>query len=738
VVSNGRVERLNVHPKMTVAPCHKGFKNVDLLYHNDRLRTPLVRVGERGEGKWKTASWDDALALVAKRLTEVKERYGNDSILYYNYEGSHSIPDGTEGSRLTIERLFSLFGGCIVAKNRGSLCAAAAKAGEHSILATSSIATIPEPDCKLMVIWGHNPLETGIRNDGRSSLKAKENGCKFVAVDPVFTTTARLLGAQHVKVRPWTDTVLALALTKIIIENRWFDSDYVINSTNAPFLVDSEKGLLAKSDDGQYLVWDSRSNLPAPANSSDVIPTLDPAEKIVSREGRQYKTVWQIVEDNASKWTPEKAATVTGVTSSEIEELARLLGNTKPSKIHYGGSPGLNRGPGGEDAVFALVSLNAILGSLVGRYVPSSILDLGLFRMANEIYSVQNPVSKTVPIGVVAEAILNPASFETNIKAMYVSFGNPMAQNPNANKTAKAIRGLEFIAVVDMFMTDTARFADVVLPACTPLERCSIIEGSDVGFRWHNKVSFLRPRPLIFYRDRVVSPMYESKDDFEITTLLARKLGFANEFPWESSEEWIEEFLSKLGENQRTRDTYPWLQDLNMETLRKEGLITLEVPYAEIVKDYPTPSGRVELYSEELFKAGDDPLPNLREPPEGLSMDDLVGIKYPLQMVTPNLLLRAHSTFGNVKGLDKSPILINCNDASARGIKHNDEVMVFNERGSIKVIAEVTEGVREGVVSHPNGLWLENGSPSLLTGDYLTGYGENAAYNASRVQVALA
>lgn len=738
MVSNGRVERLNVHPKMTVAPCHKGFKNVDLLYHNDRLRNPLVRVGERGEGKWRTASWDDALALVAKRLTEVKERYGNDSILYYNYEGSHSIPDGTEGSRLTIERLFSLFGGCIVAKNRGSLCSGAAKAGQYSILGTSSIATIPEPDCKLVVIWGHNPVETGIRNGRYSSLKAKENGCKFVVVDPVFTTTARILGAQHVKVRPWTDTVLALAITKIIIENCWFDSDYVITSTNAPFLVDSEKGSLARSDDGQYLVWDSRSNLPKPANSPDTIPTLDPAEKVVSRNGRQYKTVWQIVGDNAGKWTPAKAAKVTGVSSSEIEELARLLGNTRPSKINYGSSPGLNRGPGGEDAVFALASLNAILGSLVGRYVPSSDLDLGLFRMANEIYSVQNPVSKTVPIGVVAEAILNPASFGTNIKAMYVSFGNPIVQNPNANKTAKAIRGLEFIAVVDMFMTDTARLADVVLPACTPLERCSIMEGSDVSFRQHNKLSFLRPRSLIFYRSRVVSPMYESKDDFEITSLLARKLGFANEFPWKSSEEWIEEFLSRLRDNQRTRDTYPWLQDLEMETLRKEGMITLEVPYAEIVKDYPTPSGRVELYSEELFKAGDDPLPNLREPPEGLNIDNLVGIEYPLQMITPNNLLRSHSSFGNVKGLDESPILINSNDASARGIKHNDKVMVFNKRGSIKVIAKVTEGVREGVVSHPNGLWLEKGSPSILTGDYLTGYSENTAYNASRVQVALA
>ena len=743
-VRDGQAVSLRPHPKMKYPPCPKGFTSIQRLYHPDRLKYPMERSGERGEGKWRRISWDDALAKIATRLNEIKSKFGNESVVLYNYVAQLGRPDsgpGT-GNRYSILRLLNLWGGCIPAYQRGSLCWQALISASNNLYGTWKAALPTDSECQTIIVWGTNPAETASRSVMPSFRQAKKRGTRFIVIDPVFTDTASQLADTYLPIRPGTDLALALSIMNIIINEGLYDRDMLLEHTNAPYLVRRDNGRFLRWRDvveggtDDYVVWDSNTNAPRPRGDQGPAPALSGTYTV---NGIRCRPVWQILGEHVSEWTPQRAEEITGVAVGQISEIAHALAINKPAKIAFYFSPGLQRASWGENTIYALGSLNVITGNFHGTFAQMyhrlPTMDIGFEESALR-FVVPNPIKKRIPVNHLAEAILNPDTYGTNIKALLVMWGNPVNQNANSNKTIEALKSesVELIVVCDLFMTATAEYADILLPASTVLERTSIMESSEVSLLAYLNLLDLSPKPQLFFRERAVRPLGESKDDFEIVCRLAEKLGYGEHFPWKSTEEWIAEVLEVSKKDSR----FPWLQSVTMERLKQEGVIDIDVPVPKPTWELHTPSGKVELYSERLLEMGYDPIPVYREPEEGpVSTPDLYQ-KYPLNLISPHSRWRAHSSFANQPELSKShppEVLIHTTDAQARGIVSGALVTVFNDRGRLEIKAKVTEGIRPGVVRIYEGGWPEHGMANLLTSDRLTTYGENPIYNTCLVQV---
>lgn len=764
-VRDGRAVHLEKHPQMKYPPCAKMWTNLGRLYHPDRILYPMKRVGERGEGKWERISWDEALETVASRLNEIKARYGNESVLVYYYAPHLALPSGFLGIRPTVLRLFSLWGGCIPSYERGSLCWQAYISASNYLYGTYKVAAPPDEECELILIWSSNLALGGARGQLQSFLEAKQKGTKFYVVDPIFTDTAAVLADELIAPLPGTDLALTLALMHVIVAAGLHQEEAIRERTNAPFLVREDNGMLIKEGDlsasrgqgaalGQeayeaegtfrragraeeaYLVWDLRTNRPQPHNAPGIQPALTGSYPV---GGIACRPVWQRLVDHLKPCTPRWAQEICGVPTETIERVALELGRARPGKVYFM-TGGFQRTTWGENATYALGMLNALIGSVLGSVsqweprLPS--LDLGILETAKRL-CVENPVRQRVPISCLAEAVLNPEAYGTDIRALYIFQGNPVAQHPNTNKTIQALKSerMEFIVVTDIFMSETAKYADILLPASTLLERAMIWEGSEVGFCYHPLLAHRGPKRYLAYAERAVEPLGESKDDFEIACELAKKWGLEEHFPWRNAEEWVEDILDMAREDPR----FPWLQEVTMERLIQEGVVEVAAPAQEVSPEFATPSGRIELYNETLLQLGYDPMPVWRELAESRAGSPELHARYPLHFMTVHYKLSVNSSYANqpeILELGENDLLMHPIDAGKRGIADGDEVVAFNDRGSLTVRARVAEEIRPGVVRMGQAGWEKWGNTSLLTSDRLTaGYGENPTNNTCLVEV---
>lgn len=760
-VRDGKAIHLERHPKMKYAPCAKMWTYLSRLYHPDRILYPMKRVGKRGEGKWERISWDEALDTVCKNILHVKETYGNDALFLYHYVAHMGIPSGFMGLGATLHKLFNLWGGCIPSYQRGSLCWQAFISASNYLYGTYKVVTPPDEECELIIIWGSNPALGAARGQMLSFLRAKEKGAKFIVIDPIFTDTVALLADEWVPIRPGTDLALALAIMKILIENGFFNEAFLLERSNAAFLVREDNGRIAKEEvEGKdfrtyedslimegtfkrklkektkYLVWDSLSKSIKPYDTSGIKPAL---HGVFRENGLTLRPVWEVLKEHVKPWTPNRAEEETGVTAQTIEKIALQFGKAHPAKIYFI-CGGLQRTSWGENATYALGMLNVLKGAIQGavkQWDPRiPVTDIGLCETALKM-GTPNPVKKRVPISQLAEAILNPKAYNTQIKALYVLNGNPVGQHPDSNKTIKALTSqeLEFIVVSDIFMSETAKYADILLPASTILERDMIFESCDettlsLAYLYH-----LRPKQHILYAERAMEPLGESKDDFDIICMLAQRLGFGKEFPWKRAEEWIEYLLEEAKKN----PNYPWLKDITIERLKREGVVEVDVAHPSLMWDLQTPSGRIELYNETLLEMGYDPIPIWRNQEEGPKKTPELFKKYPLAFFPFHYKFTVNSTFANqpeIRELDSNPLLMNPKDAQPRRIKDGDKVVVFNERGRIQTKVKVTEEIIPGAVSLGHTGWEKYGNTGLLTSDRLSsGYGENPTPNTCLVEV---
>jgi anaerobic dimethyl sulfoxide reductase subunit A len=686
--------------------CRVGRSMRQMLYHPDRLKYPLRREGERGEGKFKRISWDEALSIVVKELIRVRDTYGPEAIILAESGGD----TGVFHTGHLMKRLLGLAGGYTTQWGIHSY-----EGGSFAQIASyGDLFACPSRDnllySRLLILWGFNPVNNTQNTDTMWHLiRTKESGAEIVAIDPRLTNTIATLADKWIPIRPCTDAAMLIAMAYVIIKEKL---------QNQVFL---DRYTVGFDQFTRYVMGD---------------------------------------EDGIPK-TPGWASNITGVSASAIDDLAKKYATIKPAALIDGIAPG--RTAYGEQYHRAAIALAAMTGNIgiLGGNSPGKGWG-GMFggypyKLGRNIAAVPNPCEKGAPprpyslpnyekffpggnssarlsrTGV-ADAILKGKNggYPTDYKLLYFVNYNFLNQILNINKTIQALKELEFIVTQEQFMTATAKFADIVLPTSTRLERNDINVGNAL--------------PSIGYLKKVVEPLGECKSHFEICVELAKRLGI-NNYTDKTEEEWLKQIV----EGSEIPD---------YETFKKEGIYKIPlpgpfIPFKAQIEDpennpFPTPSGKIEIYSQQLADMKSPmvpPIPKYIEPWEGPT-DPLRG-KYPLQLITTHFKRRIHSVYEKVpwlKELDEpQAVTMNSIDASARGIKDGDLVRVFNDRGKTILPVKVTERIMPGVVEIPEGAWYDpdengmdrGGNPNVLTKDTVSPGGAYSS-NTSLVEVAKA
>ncbi len=642
-VNNGKITRIVTEegPMPGLKACPRGLAQKEVVYARDRLRAPLKRVGERGSGKFEPISWEEALDTVSRELQRVKNQYGATSILLVDSAGSQSTLHGRGKAG---RRFFSLFGGYTTWWGSMSLEGAN----------FSSLATFGTPYTgntrdnllysKLIIMWGWNPVVTRFGSDTVHYLsKAKKGGAKIICVDPRYTISAKTLAEQWVPIKPGTDAALLIAMAYVMLDEDLYDHHFIETYT-----VGFEKF----------------------------------RDYVVGKE------------DGIAK-TPRWAEAITGVPAATTEQLARDYATIKPAVLYASWAPG--RTAFGEQYHRAASTLATMTGNIgiVGGYASGGVGRIPLGYLGETLPVPENP-NPAVHMVKIYDALRKGKSggYPTDIKLLYILCCNMLNQFLNTNKGTAALQMPEFIVAHELFLTPTARFADIILPATTTLERV------DIGQPWSGG-------PYFIHMDKAIEPIPQTKSDLAIFTELASRLDIPD-YNDKSDEAWLREFVAAT----------PDLPEYDVFKLKGVHCLPLNQPwiaFREQIEDparhpFLTPSGKIEIYSQKIAEMQDPlipPIPKYIEAWEGPR--DPITDKYPIQLVTPHSRARVHSQWHNIRRLKKladDAVWLHPRDANPRGIADGDTVKIYNDRGQLLTTAQVTEHILPGVASLDEGSWF--------------------------------
>jgi len=708
-VRDGRVRRIETDDRHggLCRSCLRGRAYRQRLESPDRVLYPLKRVGPRGAGEFERISWDAALDAVAARMRRVKDQYGPAALLHIWCSGSQSVLHTYRG----VSRLFNRFGGCTQRWGNLSLGGAdfASLATYGTVDTGHSLDDLLSARC--ILLWGWNPVATRqMVNTSGVLVAAHERGSRIVCIDPRFTETAAQIADEWLPVRPGSDTALLLAMAQVTLEEGLEDRDFIARHT------------VGFAEFRDYVL-----------GKTDAVPK-----------------------------TPAWAARISGVPAPKIIDLARLYATVKPAALMKGYAPG--RTAYGEQfhrAAAVLASITGNIGVAGGNPAGCGLcFKTGLGVLGPKIPAGTNPLEAdlaTFPFQTLDPADMDRVSvnscrlwdavlrgrdggYPADFKLLYIVASNCLNQLPNTNLGVRALEQAEFTVIHEQFMTPTARYADIVLPVNTHFEREDIFR-SPVGYS---------TGPYYIYAGPVVASAGETRTDLEIAAELAKRLGIAD-YLEKDQDGWLRELAATAPDMSRDIPDYDAFKADGFAEVDIHGPV---VAFEDQIKDpaanpFPTPSGKIEIFSERvaaLNRADLPPLPEYIEAWEGPA--DPLAAKYPLQLVTYHHLRRAHSCFDNLpwlRELQFQALSINTGDAAARGIRDGDSVSVFNDRGKVIVPASVTGRIMPGVVALGEGAWFKpdetgadrGGCANVLTRDHPTPGGALPS-NSSLVEVAAA
>jgi len=675
--------------------CLRGLSSLDITYHPDRLKYPMKRVGARGEGKFERISWEEAYDEIVKNFEKIAKEHGWRAISWVlGGPGAGTTKFGAylRIASLTQSTRVSAWG----YGDAGLPCGSRIIIGHHFpyIHLFGEFWQRKWPD--LLIVWGANPAEAMPLQTMRKVLDAKESGTYVVVIDPRFTVTASKAD-QFVGVKPGTDAALALGLMNVIFNFKLYNKDFVLEHTNGAYLVRTDTGMLLRGKDvgekkpDAYMIWHDPSNTHKALRRKNVMEANLNGTYVIN--GIECKPVFQLLMDLASEYTPEKTAEITGVKKDIIIRLAEKIGTTKNVKFFT--YMGFTRTYHGDISMRGLISVASITGHITTSFSSGYMPPILNWK----------PFLKVIPdkpsfhrLGILSlyNAVIKGKPFP--IKAAWFTFINFLNQCVDSNKIIKEFYPkLDFIVQTELFMTPSAKFADILLPVC------SFLEFSD--FCHH-------PYPYVQLQQKVINPLYESKSDATIISELADKFGFGDYF--KGGEEALIDLIMD----------HHSLDNVSREKLKKGASKLKSIPDGSNYRlGFGTPSGKIELYAEQLIEYG-EALPLYLPPIEApITPGDK---KYPLTFIQGHSRFRTHSSFANVKSLlDMNPepfVEINPIDARARRIFDDDYVTVFNDRGKTTLKARISESVGPGVVNINEGWWIDQfkeGSVNHLTHDII-------------------
>jgi anaerobic selenocysteine-containing dehydrogenase len=649
-----KVQGNPAHPHTAGSLCTKVSRYPERTYHPERLLHPLKRVGPKGSGQFERVSWDAALDDIAARLSSIAAREPQ-AILPYSYAGTMGLVQGES----IAARFFNKLGASQLER---TICAAAGGEGlVHTLGGKVGMRVEFFSESKLILIWGSNSITSNL-HFWRYASQAKRDGAKLVCIDPRKSETAEKCH-EHIALLPGTDGALALALMRELIQHDWLDHDYLARHT---------------------LGWDALSA-------------------------------------RALQWPPERAAKVCGIDPEQIRALARDYGasarNGQPAAIRM--NYGLQRVHGGANAVRLIACLPALIGAWRHRAGGVLLSNSGAFPVQRA--ALQRPdllagrTPRSINMVTIGDDLLRPSSpeFGPAIEAMVVYNSNPVAVAPESAKVAQGFaRDDLFTVVLEHFQTDTADYADYILPATTQLEHWDVHSA-------YGHTDALLNRPAI-------AALGEAKPNTQIFRELAARMGFSEPCFADSDEALCRQAYGDA---------------VDFATLLAQGFATLNTPEAPFAQgNFPTPSGKCEFFSERLARRGLDGLPDHVPNHEAAHS----SAAYPLAMISPPARNFLNSSFVNVTSLQATevePLLeIHPLDAAARKIADGDTVHVFNDRGDYHCRARISARARVGVVNGLGVWWRKLGlngtNVNQLTSQKLTDLGRGPTFYDCLVQVA--
>jgi anaerobic selenocysteine-containing dehydrogenase len=631
-VEEGRATRIQGdpdHPFTAGFLCAKVNRYLERTYHRDRLTTPLRRVGPKGSGQFAPATWDEALDAIAAKLSSIAQSAdGPQSILPYSYAGTMGLVQGSSMDR----RFFNLLG---ASKLDRTICSMAGTVGMQMTVGASVGADgegLPQSD--LVLLWGTNTL-TANPHLWPFVRKAHENGARVIAIDPIRTRTADQCD-EWIGIRPGTDAALALGMMNVIFAEGLQDDDYLAKYTLG------ENELRAR----------------------------------------------------AAEYTPVRVAQITGIPEARIVELGREYGRAKAAfvRINYG----LQRHAGGGMAVRTIACLPAVAGHwrrAGGGVQLSTSANFQFNKKALELPDLSSGPVRLINMIRLGEALTKSDAGVGGppVKALVVYNSNPAAVAPDTNEVLRGLAREDlFTVVLEHFQTDTADWADWILPATTQLEHW------DVHFSYgHLYVTLNKP---------AIAPMGEAKPNSEIFRLLAARMGMTHASLKDDDVTLIRQALDS---------THDKMKGVTFDTLMANGWARLNVPVPHVPfaeGGFPTPSGKCEFVSERMKGMGLDPLPAFTPPYEFPDSVPELAARFPLTLISSPRHQFLNSSFVNVDSLRRNAepeILIHPHDAARRGIGEGMRVIIENDRGHFTGVAKVGDGVREGVVWAPSIWWMK-------------------------------
>jgi len=653
-VQNGTAGKLYgdpAHPFTRGTLCAKVNHYLERVYHPDRVLHPLKRVGPKGEGRFVRVSWDEALTDIASRWQAIVEESGAEAILPYSSAGVQGL--------IQQESLDArLFGSMGCSGLDRKICGAVANAG---LAATIGTGTGIDPEAivhsRYVVLWGTNTIVTNL-HFWPYVREAQSRGAKIVAVDPVRTRTADAAD-WHLPIKPASDAALALAMMHVIVRDGLVDHQYV----------------------------------------------------------SRYAVGYEALADRVRQYAPESVAATVGVPANDIERFAREYATTRPSLLRVLIGPEHHRN--GAMQFRTIGCLPVLVGSWSDR-------GGGLARSTHQLhFAVLDMDSVTRPdVHQPGVRVLNmrdlgndlcDRALQPPIRSLIVYGANPMVSMPNQRRIREGLlRDDLFTVVHDLFVTDTALYADYVLPATSQIEHL------DLAPAWgHLYLALNRP---------AIAPRGESVSNTELFRRLARALGRTESYLFESDESMLRAAMASR---------HPWLDGITYERLWEHGYARLNRPedwrpFAN--GGFPTRSGKAELYSEPLREAGHDPLPSPGE------MRSSGG----LQLITGKQLHFLNSGYSNQdrhrRRAGELFVEIHPEDARPRGIANGDYVSVRNCRGDVRAVCHVSNRVQPGVAWMPFGGFTDAGgkrlSVNVLTAEEPTDWGGGSGLYDAFVEVA--
>lgn len=703
-VYQDKLIKIEASKDFNVKCCLRGISRTRWVYSKQRITTPLLRTGEKGEGKFKPISWDEALDLIEKNIRSTIKEHGNEGMLISTHAGNMDSIKNDMG-----KAFFDYLGGST--KQAGSLCCSAVTAAMMPMVGLRYADTRDTiADSRYILCWGNNPAVT-MHAYFKNYLKAQENGARIVVIDPRFSETAAKAD-EWIPIVPGTDTALALGMMKIIIEEQRIDADFLRQHTGAVYLVSADNQLMRADpqDADSYLVYDTLSGKTVRHDMPAIVPALF-QRQLPAEAG--YSTVFEQVYQQAKAWPVERVAQETDIPANTILRLARDYASSAPAMIIQNMS-GAQRTEFGTYVAASQFYLALLTGNIGKR--GAGVCDAGGARQMAKFSPIIPPpanVKKIAPIPVskVGDWIVNDKPHP--IKLWWIMTMGVMTQLPNTNQVRKALKKVPFVVVADNLMSSTALYADLVLPVTTIFEDVSLM----AGVRSH----------YVQLMEKAVEPPGEAKPDYWIFARLAERFGFGEVFN-QPIEHYINACLQGSG--------------ITLEQLKKGPVRPVEgdwIPFENA--KFRTTTKKAHFFIEEWQKQKFSPVVTYMQVTESVKGSPQLAQKYPLMAVQRKLARSVHSSHGMNEWIleiqrNQPNIMIHPQDARQRNIRHGDWAVAYNDRGEHRALAVVTTQIKQGVVCLDNGWWeQQGGSSSHVTNDQVELLGTGHCCNSTLVDV---